>query len=212
MDRHAYRHPPPAHRRRWRTDIRSGDAGWQKSSRSCRDGRRAYGPHHCRDDDAGRYLPGDGDPGAGEARHDPRCCFRCASGLLGLRLRARRCRQFHPRRAGGDRSCHRRRDLFAHSRLARSRHLRALRRRCGRGGRGTGGDGGKRDRRAQAAVVHPVDPPSFGRSLSRHSLRRRRPLENGHRRQIADVRPRGVPARHFVLWRWPPTKPCRQTS
>ena len=81
------------------------------------------------------------------ARHQPRRGLRPAGGVLGVRLCARHRRQFPARRrlqaCAGDR----RRDVLAHSRLERPRHLRAVRRR-------------RRRRRARRRRSSPANPPT----------------------------------------------------
>ena len=89
-------------------------------------------PDRARDLDARQHLSGERRDRAGRARHHPRRGVRSAGGLLGLRVRAgdrRRAAQDQRLQArAGDRLG----DLFAHSRLAGSRHLRAVRRWRGR--------------------------------------------------------------------------------
>ena len=74
-------------------------------------------------------LPVDRRQGAGAARHEARRRVRRAGGVLRLHLRARRRRQRAAARPGPHRAGDRRRNVFAHPRLAGSRHLRAVRRR-----------------------------------------------------------------------------------
>ena len=94
-------------------------------------GRR---PHHRRDLDARHDLPVDRVPAAGEARREAAArrstCRRCApASSTRSPSRTASCAAGRASRARG-----RRRDLLAHPRLERPRHLRALRRRRRRGG------------------------------------------------------------------------------
>ena len=103
-------------------------------------------------------FPGHGHARAGRARHDPRRRLRRAGGMLGLRVRARRGRQFHEGGAGAHRAGHRRRDLLAHPRLERPHDLRAVRRRRRRGRAGR--RRGQRRARTTAACSRPTSSPT----------------------------------------------------
>ena len=92
-------------------------------------------------------FPGHRGRGAERPRHQPWRGLRPAGGLLGLCVRARHRRQFPAHRRVQARAGDRRRDLFAHSRLERPRHLRAVRRR-------------RRRRRAGRRSSSPAKPPT----------------------------------------------------
>ena len=84
----------------------------------------------------------------------------------------------------------RRGDLFAHPRLDRPHHLRAVRRRRRRR-RGRGAAAGRR----QQGSRRPDLAPALRRALQDQALCRRRPVLDRHGRPPAHGRARGVPAR-----------------
>ena len=99
----------------------------------CRDRRAGDRPDRACDLDARQHLSGNRGRRAARARHQPRRGLRPAGGLLGFRLRARHRRQFPALRRLQAGAGDRRRNVLAHSRLERPRHLRAVRRRRRRG-------------------------------------------------------------------------------
>ena len=131
VDAHAHRHPPAPHRRRRRADAAiSRCAAAQRGARGGghRAGRRRS--DHRRDDDARHGLSVDGVHPAGQARRDAAApAFDvqavCSGFVYALAIADRMVGQ----RRGAERAGRRRRNLFAHPRLERSRHLRAVRRR-----------------------------------------------------------------------------------
>ena len=138
-----------AHRRARRKTTptsRCTRRAWRSPRPESRARRRR--PHHRRDDHAGHDLSVDRVHPAGQARRDRRPGVRRAGGVLAAS--STRCRSptgwSRParvtQRAGG-----RRRNLLAHPRLERSRHLRAVRRRRRRG-------------RARAVARHPASSSS----------------------------------------------------
>ena len=98
-----------------------------------------YRSDRVRDLDARQHLSGHRRLDPGRAWHHRRLRLRSAGGLLGLRLWPRHRRRHAAHRSCQARAADRRGDLLAHSRLDRSHHLRAVRRRrrCG-GDRGAG--------------------------------------------------------------------------
>ena len=116
---------------------------------TCRHRRAGDRPDRAGDLDAGQHLSGDRGRGPERARHPSWRRLRSAGGVLRLRLRARHRRQFPARRRLQARAGDRRRDVLAHSRLERPRHLRAVRRRRRRGR--AGGAGRSRASRPTAA-------------------------------------------------------------
>ena len=130
VDPHPHRHRAPPLRRRGRDDLRPR-ASPPRAPRSPTPASTAadLDAHHARDRDAGPDLPRHRDAGAGGARHDRRLRLRHPGGLRRLRLRARPGRRADPHRPGAPGAGDRRRDLLAHPRLDRPRHLRAVRRR-----------------------------------------------------------------------------------
>ena len=134
MGANAHRHLPAPHRRAGRADQRSGagrgaagaGGGGHRAGR-CRS-------DHRRDDDARHDLSVDGVHPAGQARRERTArhstCRRSAAVSSTRSSIADRMVT-----SGGGAQCagRRRRNLFAHSRLERSRHLRAVRRRRRRG-------------------------------------------------------------------------------
>ena len=100
---------------------------------------------------------------------------RRAGGVLRLRLRARARRPDGRRRHGAQRARRRRRDLFAHPRLERPRHLRAVRRRRRRGRARAVGDAGHPDvasaRRRQLSRTSCACPGSVrDGAIDRHAV------------------------------------------
>ena len=79
-------------------------------------------------------FPGERDQGSGDARHQRLRRIRRRGGVFGLPLRLVGRRKHDPWRRRDQRAGHRVRDVQPHSRLGRSRHLCAVRRRRGRGG------------------------------------------------------------------------------
>ena len=144
VDSHAHRHPPAAHRRRRRAR--------RPTSRSPPRARRLRPP---------ASTPADVDliivaTTTPDMIFPSTACIlqaklgahggagvRRAGGVLGIRLRAGDRRQDGRGRAGAQRARRRRGDLFAHPRLERSRHVRAVRRR-------------RRRRRARAVAKRPA--------------------------------------------------------
>ncbi len=146
-------------------DEQTSDLALLRGARSARVGfacRRGRRPHHRRDDDAGHDLPVDRVHPAGQARRARRPGIRRAGGVLGFRLRAGDRRPDGRGRPGAQCARRGRRNLFAHPRLERSRHLRPLRRR-------------RRRRRARAlgeAGDH-FRAPACRRALQGHTVRSR---------------------------------------
>ena len=139
VDRAAHRHPAAPHRRRRRVHLASGDQRRARRAGPCRDRCAVDRPDRAGDLDAGQHLSGHRGRGAERARHQPWRRLRPAGGVLRLRLCARHRRQFPALRRLQARAGDRRRDVFAHSRLERPRHLRAVRRRRRRGRAGSAG-------------------------------------------------------------------------
>ena len=130
VDPHAHRHPrsatspPPTSRRR---DLALARVAQGARRRGHRAGRRRS--HHRRDDHARHDLSVDGVHPAGEARRARRSGVRRAGGVLrASSTRWRSPTRWSRRGAGAQCARRRRRDLFAHPRLERSRHVRAVRR------------------------------------------------------------------------------------
>ena len=134
MDCAAHRHPRASYRRRRRVHLASGHQGGAGRACRCRHDAAGHRPDRVRHLDARQHLSGDRGLDPGRARHHVRLRFRPAGGLFGLRLRARDGGRIAARRHGQARAADRGRDLFAHPRLDRPHHLRAVRRRRGRGG------------------------------------------------------------------------------
>ena len=123
--------------------------------------------------DAGQHLSGDRGRGAERARHPSWRGLRSAGGVLRLRLRARHRRQFPAHRRLQARAGDRRRDLLAHSRLERSRHLRAVRRRRRRRRAGGAGPAGQALRPRHADHASALGRPAQGEALSSTAVRPR---------------------------------------
>ena len=115
---------------------------------------------------------------------------RRAGGVLGLRLRAGARRQDGRPRHGAQRAGRRRRDLFAHPRLERSRHLRAVRRRRRRRRARAVGGAGHPDvapaRRRHYADILCVPGQVRDGAIDRHAVR-----AHGRRRRV-QVRGQGA--------------------
>ena len=193
MDRAAHRHPAAPHRRGGRIHLASGDQGGAGRARQCRDRRPGHRPDRAGDLDAGPHLSGHRGPGAGRARHQSRRRLRPAGGVLGLRLRARHRRQFPALRLRQARAGDRRRDLLAHPRLERPRHLRAVRRRRRRRGAGGAGRLGHQRRSWRADHASALRRPPQVQALCRW-----RPVLDPDRRPSADGRPGSVQARRLA--------------
>ena len=160
MDPHPHRHSPAAHRGGGRNDV--GPRAARVARRDCRsrDDAGRHRPHHRGDRHAGHDFSVDRMHPAGQARRSRRARVRRRRRMLGLCLRARVRRQDGRQRRLAQRAGRRRRDLFADTRLERSRHMRAVRRRRGR-----------RGRRAIGGARHPDLAPARRRQLSQYPER-----------------------------------------
>ena len=186
MDRATHRHPRAPHRRCRRIDLRSCRARCARRARPCACRCPIDRSHRAGDLDARQHFPGQRGYGAGRSWHYPWRRIRFASGLLRLRLRAGDGgRSSQIRRvfaSAGDR----RRDVFAHSRLDRPLHLRAVRRRRRRCRARCAGPAGHARR-----PRHPYHPFALRRPAQVEALCRRRAVIDRHRRPPAHGGPRG---------------------
>ena len=142
LDRAAHRHPRAPHRGARRIDLAHGDACGARRARPCQGRCPVDRSDRAGDLDARQHLSGERRGGAGRARHHPWRRLRPAGGVLRLRLRAGDGRRLLKSGAFSAGAGDRRGDVFAHSRLDRPQHLRAVRRR-------------RRRRRARRARLQP---------------------------------------------------------
>ena len=174
MDRPAHRHPAAPCGGGGGIHLRPRPQGRRAGHGRCRRHRRGHRPGDPRHLDAGPDLSGHRRHRAGAARNPERGRVRSAGGLLGLRVRALNRRRAPAHRVLQARPGDRGRDLLAHSRLGRPRHLRAVRRRRGRGGAGSGGRGQERGQGA------PDLPPALRRPSPLQALCGWRALHHRH--------------------------------
>ena len=173
VDHPALRDPATLHRGGGRDDVDARDPRGRRGASSRGPRALRHRPHRRRDLDPGLHVPRRRYAGPGQSRHRRGGGLRPAGGLHRVRLRRDGGRQVPSLGLSQAGARDRGRDLFAHSRLEGSDHLRPVRRRRRRD---RAGGAGKR-RRPDVAGRDRV-APAGGRSPSRQALRRRRPFDD----------------------------------